>query len=105
MPPESPVQTDTCTECGQPIPADARTFGLCPRCLIGLALGAKTAAGGGTSDADDSPPAIGRVFGDGDEGFFSPLARALDITAHELTHGIQTGMLWINQAATPWAGG
>jgi succinate-semialdehyde dehydrogenase / glutarate-semialdehyde dehydrogenase len=24
-------------------------------------------------------------------------------TAHELTHGIQTGMLWINQAATPWA--
>ena len=24
-------------------------------------------------------------------------------TAHELTHGIQTGMLWINQAAMPWA--
>jgi succinate-semialdehyde dehydrogenase / glutarate-semialdehyde dehydrogenase len=24
-------------------------------------------------------------------------------TAHELTHGLQTGMLWINQAATPWA--
>jgi len=23
--------------------------------------------------------------------------------AHELTHGIQTGMLWINQAAAPWA--
>lgn len=28
------------------------------------------------------------AFGDGDEGFFSPLARALDITAHEFTHGI-----------------
>jgi vibriolysin len=28
------------------------------------------------------------AFGDGDEGFFSPLARALDITAHELTHGV-----------------
>ena len=24
-------------------------------------------------------------------------------TAHELTHGLQTGMLWINQAAAPWA--
>ncbi len=24
-------------------------------------------------------------------------------TAHELTQGIQTGMLWINQAAAPWA--
>jgi len=24
-------------------------------------------------------------------------------TAHEITHGIQTGMLWINQAAMPWA--
>jgi vibriolysin len=28
------------------------------------------------------------AFGDGDEGFFSPLARALDITAHELTHAV-----------------
>jgi succinate-semialdehyde dehydrogenase / glutarate-semialdehyde dehydrogenase len=24
-------------------------------------------------------------------------------TAHELTHGLQTGMLWINQPAAPWA--
>ena len=47
MLPESPVQTDTCTECGQPIPADARTFGLCPRCLIRSAIAAP-----GGSDAD-----------------------------------------------------
>src|SRR4051812_4016387 len=40
MLPESQVQADTCAECGQPIPPDARTFGLCPRCLIRSAIAA-----------------------------------------------------------------
>src|SRR3982750_2752292 len=34
-----PDASHACAECGQPIPADARTFGLCPRCLMRNALG------------------------------------------------------------------
>src|SRR5437764_900138 len=34
-----PGASHACAECGQPIPADARTFGLCPRCLMRNALG------------------------------------------------------------------
>src|SRR6185436_1803148 len=28
----------TCSECGEAVPADARTLGLCPRCLMRSAL-------------------------------------------------------------------
>ena len=33
------VETLSCSECGNPIGSDTGTFGLCPRCLMGQALG------------------------------------------------------------------
>src|SRR3954449_11523625 len=57
MLPESPVQADTCTECGQPIPPDARTFGLCPRCLIRSAIAVP--AGSDASGPAGSSSALG----------------------------------------------
>src|SRR4051794_21570068 len=51
---ETQTQSDTshaCAECGQPIPADARSFGLCPRCLMRNALGDGDPPAGDTDDA------------------------------------------------------
>src|SRR4051794_17537309 len=70
MLPESPVQTDTCAECGQPIPADARTFGLCPRCLIRSAIASPSGSGadGGAAASPSglnpsAPPAAAELAG------------------------------------------
>src|SRR3954454_3776448 len=60
-----PDASHACAECAQPIPADARTFGLCPRCLMRNALG-----------DGDSPADVGDAstveFGAGSSGSRPP---------------------------------
>jgi serine/threonine protein kinase len=50
--------TDTCPECGRPVPADSRTLGLCPRCLIRGVM--STGAGNGLNGGPGSSGPAGR---------------------------------------------
>src|SRR5687767_7039243 len=47
------TELQTCAECGRPVPADAHTLGLCPRCLMGSAIRAGSGAGSGAGGADE----------------------------------------------------
>ena len=51
-----------CSECGSPVSESSRD-GFCPRCLIGLALDAEAKTGIVPPRENESPNAVGRVFG------------------------------------------
>ena len=55
----------TCSQCGAGVPADARTMGLCPRCLMRSVLGGGSAGTGSYSGVGRmDPPAVDDLAGE-----------------------------------------